>query len=111
MSSTLDKALSQDELSNLTQTIVLKKVPPAEDTSVYKPKVKYVATQETSILKIMSAVVQVLQLKGLPEKADELRRLILGGAYDEPTQALELMGNYVQLKIVDEKGTRLGEIK
>jgi hypothetical protein len=109
-SDTLRRVLSQDELGNLTQTIVVSERPSDEETAEHRPKVKYVATEATSVLKIMSGVVAALQQKGLPDKAEELRRLIMGGAYEEPGDALELIGNYVRLKIVTDENVVLGTI-
>ena len=109
MTKELQRTLTEDELRNLTQTLVLTKSPP-EDASVQRPKVRFIADEDTSVLKIMGVAVYVLQEKGLQEKAEELRRLILGGAYELPTDALGLIGNYVRMKIVDKKGEEIGSV-
>jgi hypothetical protein len=111
MTSTLEKLLSQAELGDLTQTIRLSKAPSAEGVPDLRPKIKYIAKSDTSVLKIMSGVAFALQQRGLADKANELRKLILGGAYDEPAEALGLIGNYVRLKIVNEQGQELGTIE
>ncbi len=108
MTKKLERPLTRHELRHLTQTIVMQRESVRDDPAIYRPKVKYIATKGTSILKIMGGAAYALQQKGLDERADELRRLILSGAYDQPADALELMGDYVRLKIVDEEGKELG---
>ena len=108
MTKELERPLTQDELRYLTQTIIVQRESVRDDPAIYRPKVRYIAKKGTSILKIMGGAAYALQQKGLDERADELRRLILSGAYGQPADALELIGNYVRLKIVDEEGKELG---
>ena len=75
-----------------------------------KPSWDAWSINETSILKILGAVVEALQQKGLQDKADELRKLILGGSYETSFDALELIGQYARLAIVDEQGKEIGKI-
>ncbi len=107
----IDRILSQDELKNLTQTITVKQKSLPGSTPDRRIKVRYIATKDTSILKIMGAAVYAMQQKGLHEKANELRKLILSGAYEEQADALELIGKYVRLKITNEEGTELGSLR
>jgi hypothetical protein len=72
--------------------------------------VKYVTIKKTSVLKILGAVVDALQQKGLQDKADELRKLVLGGSCETNLDALELIGQYARLAIVDEEGKEIGRI-
>ena len=109
MTRELERTLTEDELRNLTQTLVLKESPP-EGATYHRPKVRYIAEQDTSVLEIMVAAVYALQQRGLQEKADELRRLILGGVCELPVDALGLIGNYVRMKIVDKGGQEIGSI-
>ena len=109
MTEQLQRTLSEDELRRLTRTLVLNE-PPAEDASVQRPKVRFIADEDTSVLKIMGVAVYALQQRGLQEQAEDLRRLILGGAYELPTDALGLIGNYVRMKIVDKKGEEIGSV-
>jgi len=110
MTKELERKLSMDELKNLTLTILLKKPSLPDSASDSRPKVKYIATKDTSVLKIMGGAVYALQQKGLNYKANELRRLILSGAHAEPADALEIIGDYVRLQVVDAKGRELGSI-
>ena len=110
MAEELEWPMTGDELGSMTQTITLKKKPRPEGVPDPRPKVKYVTIKETSILKILGAVVEALQQKGLQDKADELRKLILGGSYETSFDALELIGQYARLAIVDEQGKEIGKI-
>jgi hypothetical protein len=110
MAKTLEKALSPDELKHLADTVVFERESAAESVPEFRPKMRYVATKETTALRIMGGVVSVLQQKGMNDQADELKRLILSGNYDEPADALKLMGDYVRLQIVNEDGEELGTI-
>ena len=110
MAEELERPMTGDELGSMTQTITLKKKPRPEGVPDPRPKVKYVTIKETSILKILGAVVEALQQKGLQDKADELRKLILGGSYETSFDALELIGQYARLAIVDEQGKEIGKI-
>ena len=58
----------------------------------------------------MGGAVYALQQEGLHGEASDLRRLILSGAHADPGDALKMIGDYVQLKVVDEKGRVLGSI-
>jgi hypothetical protein len=111
MTSTLEKILSHAEIGDLSQTIRVKGMGSAGEVQDRRPKVRYVARSDTSVLKIMGGVAFALRQRGLVEEANELRRLILGGAYDEPGDALSLIGNYVRLQIVNEQGAHLGTIE
>lgn len=110
MAENLKKILSQDELKTLAETLVLTRHPPPEDTSDPRPKVRYIATKDTSVLKIMGGVAYALKQRGLQDSAEDLQRLILSGAYETPIDALELIAQYVRLKIVDEQGLEVGDI-
>jgi len=110
MAEELERPMTGDELGSMTQTITLKKKPRPEGAPDPRPKVKYVTIKETSILKILGAVVDALEQKGLQDKADELRKLILGGSYETSFDALELIGQYARLAIVDEEGKEIGRI-
>jgi hypothetical protein len=111
MTENLEKILSHDELQTLAKTLVLTKKTLHEHTSDPRPKVRYIATEDTSVLKIMSGVAYALRQKGLQDNAEELQRLILSGAYETPLDALELIAQYVRLKIVDEQGLEVGDIQ
>ena len=74
MSKELERPMSQDTLGTLTQTITVKKKPLADGVPDPRPKVRYVTIKETSVLKILGAVVDALQQKGLQDRADELRK-------------------------------------
>lgn len=106
----LEKILAHDELKTLAETLVLTKQPLPEETSDPRPKVRYIATDDTSVLKIMGGVAYALQQRGLRDKAEELQRLILSGAYETPIEALDLISQYARLKIVDEQGLEVGSI-
>lgn len=106
----LEKVLAHDELKTLAETLVLTKQPLPEETSDPRPKVRYIATDDTSVLKIMGGVAYALQQRGLRDKAEELQRLILSGAYETPIEALDLISQYARLKIVDEQGLEVGSI-
>ena len=108
MTKELERALTKDELQNMTQTIVLKKKSPPEGISDRRPKVRYVAAKDTSVLKIMGGAAYALEQRGLHDRANDLRRLILSGTCETPAEALALIGDYVRLKIVDEEGQELG---
>jgi hypothetical protein len=110
MSKDLEKPMTQDTLGTLTQTITVKRKPVADGVPDPRPKVRYVTIKETSVLKILGAVVDVLQQKGLQDKADELRKLVLGGSCETPFDALELIGQYARLAIVDEEGKEIGRV-
>lgn len=110
MTENLKKILSHDELKTLAETLVLTRQFPPEDAADPRPKVRYIATEDTSVLKIMGGVAYALQQRDLRDKAEELQRLILSGAYETPIDALELISQYVRLKIVDEQGLEVGEI-
>jgi len=110
MSEELERPMSQDELGTLTQTITVKKKSLAEGVPDPRPKVRYVTIKETSMLKILGAVVDALQQKGLQDKADDLRKLVLGGSCETPFDALELIGQYARLAIVDEEGNEIGRV-
>ena len=71
MAEELERPMTGDELGSMTQTITLKKKPRPEGAPDPRPKVKYVTIKETSILKILGAVVEGLQQKDLQDKADE----------------------------------------
>jgi hypothetical protein len=109
MTRELERTLTEDELRNLTQTLVLKESLP-ETATDHRPKVRYIAEKDTSVLEIMGAAVYALQQRGSQEKADELRRLILGGVCELPVDALGLIGKYVRMKIVDNQGQEIGSI-
>ena len=111
MTEKLEKILSPDELKTLAETLVLTKQPLPEDTADSRPKVRYIATEDTSVLKIMGGVAYALQQRGLQDRAEDLQRLILSGAYETPIDALELIAQYVRLKIVDEQGLEVGDIE
>jgi hypothetical protein len=110
MSKDLEKPMTQDTLGTLTQTITVKKKPLADGVPDLRPKVRYVTIKETSVLKILGAVVDALQQKGLQDKADELRKLVLGGSCETPFDVLELIGQYARLAIVDEEGKEIGRV-
>ena len=110
MSKELERPMTQDELGTLTQTITVKKKSPTEGAPDPRPKVRYVTIKETSILKILGAVVDALQQKGLQDKADDLRKFVLGGSCETPFDALELIGQYARLAIVDEEGREIGKV-
>ena len=110
MSKDLEKPMTQDTLGTLTQTITVKKKPLADGVPDPRPKVRYVTIKETSVLKILGAVVDALQQKGLQDKADELRKLVLGGSCETPFDILELIGQYARLAIVDEEGKEIGRV-
>jgi hypothetical protein len=110
MSEELERPMTQDELGTLTQTITVKKRVLAEGVPDPRPKVRYVTIKETSILKILGAVVDALQQKGLQDKADDLRKLVLGGSCETPFDVLELIGQYARLAIVDEEGKEIGRV-
>ncbi len=65
MSEELEKPISQDSLGTLTQTITVEKKPLADGVPDPRPKVRYVTIKDTSVLKILGAVVDALQQKGL----------------------------------------------
>ena len=111
MMENLKKVLSHDELKTLAETLVLTKQPLAEETSNPRPKVRYIATENTSVLKIMGGVAYALQQRGLRDSAEELQRLILSGAHETPIDALELIAQYVRLRIVDEQGLDVVDIE
>jgi len=106
----LERPMTQDELGTMTQTITVEKKPLPDGVPDPRPKVRYVTIKETSILKILGAVVDALQQKGLQDKADELRKLVLGGSYETNLDALELIGQYARLAIVDEEGEEIGRV-
>jgi len=110
MSEELERPITQDTLGTLTQTITVKKKPLPDGVPDPRPKVKYVTIKETSVLKILGAVVDALQQKGLQDKADELRKLVLGGSCETPFDALGLIGQYARLAIVDEEGKEIGQV-
>jgi hypothetical protein len=110
MAEELERPMAEDELGTMTQTITLKKRPLPDGVPDPRPKVKYVAIKKTSVLKILGAVVDALQQKGLQDKADELRKLVLGGSCETNLDALELIGQYARLAIVDEQGKEIGRI-
>ncbi|MGW8221802.1 MAG: hypothetical protein ACWGP1_06615 [Syntrophobacteria bacterium] len=110
MSKDLEKPMTQDTLGTLTQTITVKRKPVADGVPDPRPKVRYVTIKETSVLKILGAVVDALQQKGLQDKADELRKLVLGGSCETPFDVLELIGQYARLAIVDEEGKEIGRV-
>ena len=110
MTEKLKKILTYVELKTLAETLVLTKQPLPEDTSDSRPKVRYIATDDTSVLKITGGIAYALQQRGLQDKAEEFQRLILSGAYETPIEALELISQYVRLKIVDEQGLEVGNI-
>ena len=110
MSKELERPMSQDTLGTLTQTITVKKKPLADGVPDPRPKVRYVTIKETSVLKILGAVVDALQQKGLQDKADELRTSVLSGSCETGLDALELIGNYARLAIVDEEGKEIGSV-
>ena len=110
MAENLKKILSSDELKTLAETLVLTKQALPEGTADPRPKVRYIATEDTSVLKIMGGVAYALQQRGLQDNAEELQRLILSGAYETPIEALELISQYARLKIVDEQGLEVGDI-
>ncbi len=110
MTKELERKLSMDELKSVTLTILMKKQPLPDSASDSRPKVRYIATKDTSVLHIMGGAVYALQQKGLYDKATELRRMILGGAHAGPADAIEIIGDYVRLKVVDGKGRELGNI-
>ncbi len=109
MTKDLERTLTEDELRNLTQTLVLRENLP-EGPSDRRPKVRYIAKEDTSVLEIMGAAVYALQQRDLQEKADELRRLILGGVCELPIDAFGLIGSYVRMKIVDKDGREIGSL-
>lgn len=106
----LEKTLNVDELRTLTQTLVINRQAIPEGAPDHRPKVRYIATDGASVIKIMGAAVYALQQKGLSENAEQLRKRILGGDYQTPFDALALIGDYVRLKIVDEEGKEIGDI-
>jgi hypothetical protein len=106
----LERPMTQDELGTMTQTITVEKKPLPDGVPDPRPKVRYVTIKETSVLKILGAVVDALQQKGLQDKADELRMSVLGGSCETGLDALELIGNYVRLAIVDEEGKEIGSV-
>jgi hypothetical protein len=110
MAEELERPMAEDELGTMTQTITLKKRPLPDGVPDPRPKVKYVAIKKTSVLKILGAVVDALQQKGLQDKADELRKLVLGGSCETNLDALGLIGQYARLAIVDEEGKEIGRI-
>ena len=110
MTEDLKKVLSHNELKTLAETLVLTKQSLAEETSNPRPKVRYIATENTSVLKIMGGVAYALQQGGLRDSAEELKRLILSGAHETAIDALELIAQYVRLKIVDEQGLDVVDI-
>ena len=110
MSKELERPMTQDTLGTLTQTITVKKKPLPAGVPDPRPKVRYVTIKETSVLKILGAVVDALQQKGLHSKADELRKLVLGGSCETPFDALGLIGQYARLAIVDEEGNEIGKV-
>ena len=110
MAEELERPMAEDELGTMTQTITLKKTPLPDGVPDPRPKVKYVTIKKTSVLKILGAVVDALQQKGLQDKADELRKLVLGGSCETNLDALELIGQYARLAIVDEEGKEIGRI-
>ena len=110
MTENLKKVLRQDELKTLAETLVLTKQPLPEDTPDPRPKVRYIATEDTSVLKIMGGAAYALEQRDLRDRAEELRRLILSGAYETPIDALELIAQFVRLKIFDEQGFEVGDI-
>jgi len=106
----LERPMTQDELGTMTQTITVGKKPLPDGIPDPRPKVRYVTIKKTSILKILGAVVDALEQKGLQDKADELRKLVLGGSYETNLDALELIGQYARLAIVDEEGNEIGKV-
>jgi hypothetical protein len=46
----------------------------------------------------------------LQDRADELRKLVLGGSCETPFDALGLIGQYARLAIVDEEGKEIGKV-
>jgi hypothetical protein len=95
----LERKLTMDELKSLSRTILLKKQSLSDIGSDSRPKVRYIATKERTVLRIMGGAVYAMQQKGLYDKARELRRLIFSGAHADPTDALEIIGDYVRLMI------------
>src|SRR5210317_866974 len=110
MAEELERPMAEDELGTMTQTITLKKPPLPDGVPDPRPKVRYVTIKETSVLKILGAVVDALQQKGLQDRADELRKLVLGGSCETNLDALELIGQYARLAIVDEEGEEIGKV-
>ena len=56
MTEDLGKILSHHELKTLAETLVLTKQPLPEETSDPMPKVRYIATEDNSVLKIMGGL-------------------------------------------------------
>ncbi|UCF03472.1 MAG: hypothetical protein JSV14_07500 [Deltaproteobacteria bacterium] len=112
MTKGLTETLTRKELDTLTRTLVLEEPPVPGGTPDTRPKLKYMATAETTILKIMNGAAGVLEQKGMPERAADLRRIILTGAYgDTPIDAIKVIKEYVRLKIMDEAGKEIGGVK
>lgn len=78
MTKELERTLSEDDLRLLQQTLVLKRESTVEGTPDLRPKVRYIATDGTSVVRIMGAAVFAMNHKGLSESAAELRKRILG---------------------------------
>jgi len=111
MTKGLTETLTRKELGTLNRTLVLEDVPVLEGTPDIRPKLKYMATAETTVLKIMNGAAGVLEQKGMPGRAADLRRIILTGAYgDTPIDAIKAIREYVRLKIMDEEGKEIGSI-
>jgi len=111
MTKGLTETLTKKELDTLTRTLVLEEPPVPEGTPDIRPKLKYMATAETTILKIMNGAVDVLEQKGMPQRAANLRKIILTGAYgDTPIDAIKAIREYVRLKIIDEEGKEIGSV-
>jgi len=111
MTNVLTETLTRKELNTLTRTLVLEERSVPRGTPDTRPKLKYMATAETTILKIMNGAAGVLEQMGMPERAADLRRIILTGAYgDTPIDAIKVIKEYVRLKIMDEKGKEIASI-
>ena len=111
MTKGLTEKLTKEELDTLTRTLVLEEPPVPEGTSVIRPKLKYMATAETTTLKIMNGAAGVLEQKGMPQRAADIRKTILTGAYgDTPIEAMKVIREYVRLKIMDEDGKEIGSV-
>ena len=110
MSEELERPITHNELGTLTQTITVEEQPLADGVPDPRPKVRYVTIKETSVLKILGAVVDALQQKGLQDRANELQKLVLGGSCETPFDALGLIGQYARLAIVDEEGKEIGRV-
>ena len=111
MSKGLTDTLTKEELDTLTRTLVLGEPPAPDGTPDIRPKLKYMATAETTTLKIMSGAAGVLEQKGMPQRAADLRKMILTGAYgDTPIEAIKVIRKYVRLKIMDEEGKEIGSV-